>query len=114
MDLRELQEREKALRLQKEKLQRELEEKKKKVQGSQCGVRSGAVLGFGLGSPGLVAPGVGAALLAWPRGGWPGGRGEHVHVVPNPRLAAGPRKSSSASRRSGRRTPRRLPRPAKA
>lgn len=32
---RELQEREKALRLQKEKLQRELEEKKKKVQGNR-------------------------------------------------------------------------------
>uniref|UniRef100_A0A8C0CUM0 Inner centromere protein n=1 Tax=Balaenoptera musculus TaxID=9771 RepID=A0A8C0CUM0_BALMU len=34
--LRELQEREKALRLQKERLQRELEEKKKKVKGSQA------------------------------------------------------------------------------
>lgn len=43
--LRELQEREKALRLQKEKLQRELEEKKKKVHGSQaCGARMGLVL----------------------------------------------------------------------
>lgn len=37
MVLRELQEREKALRLQKERLQRELEEKKKKVQGSRGG-----------------------------------------------------------------------------
>lgn len=34
---REMQEREKALRLQKEKLQKELEEKKKKVQGGSPG-----------------------------------------------------------------------------
>lgn len=43
--LRELQEREKALRLQKEKLQRELEEKKKKVHGSRaCGACMGSAL----------------------------------------------------------------------
>ena len=35
--LRELQEKERALRLQKERLQKELEEKKKKVKGGACG-----------------------------------------------------------------------------
>lgn len=52
--LRELQEREKALRLQKERLQRELEEKKKKVKGAGPGARTGSALSFELGSPDLV------------------------------------------------------------
>lgn len=51
MDLRELQEREKALRLQKEKLQRELEEKKKKVQGSQVWGPLGVCAGLWAGEP---------------------------------------------------------------
>lgn len=42
--LREMQEREKALRLQKERLQRELEEKKKKVGCWENGLHVGSVL----------------------------------------------------------------------
>lgn len=42
--------------------------------------------------------------LAW-------GRGEHVPMVSNTRLSAGPRKSSSAYRKNRRRKPRRLQRP---
>lgn len=80
--LRELQEREKALWLQKERLQRELEGKKK-VQGSRGwvvggGARSGSVLSFGLGSPDQVAPGVGAALLGHAGCAWGLGRA-HSH-----------------------------------
>lgn len=77
--LREQQEREKALRLQRERLQRELEEKKKKVQGSQgCGARPGSALSLGLGSPDMGAPGAGTALLGRMRLAW--GRAEgHAH-----------------------------------
>lgn len=46
--LRELQEREKALRLQKERLQRELEEKKKKVRGAGLRAPLGSALSCGL------------------------------------------------------------------
>lgn len=118
--LRELQEREKALRLQREKLQRELEEKKKKVQGSwACGAHVGSELSFGPGwGPDLVAPGAGAFLPAWPHGAGVG-EGEHIHMVSNVLLATGPRKSSSAwlsssGCRRSRRKPRRPQRPAKA
>ena len=53
--LRELQEREKALRLQKERLQRELEEKRRKVRGGRA-----------CGSHGLCAElWAGAACLRW-------------------------------------------------
>lgn len=55
--LRELQEREKALRLQKEQLQRELEEKKKKVRGA--GLR--APLGSALSCGRVWTPAAGAA-----------------------------------------------------
>ncbi|KAB0377054.1 hypothetical protein FD755_011498 [Muntiacus reevesi] len=52
--LRELQEREKALRLQKERLQRELEEKRRKVTGEGSGhvTPTGSALSSGVGQPG--------------------------------------------------------------
>ena len=110
--LRELQEREKALRLQKERLQRELEEKKRKVTGGRaCGSRglctelwAGAAWPQWFGQELLCLPGcagVGAeegSALPW-------------SVTSCLLLSPGPRKSSSVWLSSGcRRNRRRRPR----
>ena len=102
--LRELQEREKALRLQKERLQRELEEKRRKVRGAGRVAPTGSALSSGLGRPG--PGGLGRSCWGWRRGG------ARTPLVRDslPPASPDPRKSSSGWLSSGyRRSRRRRP-----